>query len=330
MANVGRPLGFVLSIPERALRSAGALSGGLVREIGAVAVPARLRRSNLYRLMVDVTVRFLIEQVGEVEGVYPDGEGSEGRLASNFLLKRGASHGIELLGILTLHVSPIWVLAALADATGAGHDLIQRIAQALKDEGLLDAGSEFGAVDQILDGLENTSAQLARTLNMPPVSLVGLREEWGKLRNALPALPASKLPSLERLEEVWQHLVSSALAENRGVFTLGATLALTTLTELPGRFVWLSRAAGVAARKTGAVLGEELLMHYVDALNEISKAGFFAYWRKGFRPYLAAAAGQFAPGHESSTERLLRRVSAARTAARGEALPRLDEPVSKD
>src|SRR5579871_4170531 len=79
---------YVLSLPERALRSLGALSGGLLREIGNVALPASVRRTTLYRTMVDVALRFLIEEVGQVEGVYPN----EGRLAESFLLKRTASH----------------------------------------------------------------------------------------------------------------------------------------------------------------------------------------------------------------------------------------------
>jgi hypothetical protein len=54
------------------------------------------------------------------------------------------------------------------------------------------------------------------------------------------------------------------------------------------------------------MLGETLLDHYVIALNEISREGFIEYWRKQFRPYLRAAALQFAPANESTTERLLR------------------------
>jgi hypothetical protein len=103
---------YILSLPARAIRSLGALSGGLLREIGEVALPAAIRRTILYRTMVGV-LRFLIEQVGEVEGIYP----SESHLAEDFILQRTASHGIELLGILTFRASPIWVLAALADIT---------------------------------------------------------------------------------------------------------------------------------------------------------------------------------------------------------------------
>jgi hypothetical protein len=90
--------------------------------------------------MVEIALRFLIEEVGQVEGVYP----TEGRLAENFLLKRTASHGIELMGILAFRASPIWVLAALADASGGGRKLIREISQALKEDGLLEGDSSFG------------------------------------------------------------------------------------------------------------------------------------------------------------------------------------------
>ncbi len=148
---------YILSLPERVVRSLGALSGGLLKEIGDVALPAAIRRTILYRTMVGVTLRFLIEDVGEVEGVYP----SEGRLAENFILQKTASHGIELLGIVAFRASPVWVLAALADVTGGGQRLIRQVVAALQEEGLLEDGANFESMDQILGGLERTSGHLA-------------------------------------------------------------------------------------------------------------------------------------------------------------------------
>ena len=46
------------------------LGAGVAREVGEVALPAALRRSQLYQNLVDTTLRFFIEQVGSVEGVY--------------------------------------------------------------------------------------------------------------------------------------------------------------------------------------------------------------------------------------------------------------------
>jgi type VI protein secretion system component VasA len=39
----------------------------------------------------------------------------------------------------------------------------------------------------------------------------------------------------------------------------------------------------------------------------MGREGFLQYWTREFRPYLRGAAEQFAPAHESLTERLLRR-----------------------
>lgn len=292
---------YILSLPERVLRSLGALSGGLLREIGEVVVPAGLRRTTLYRTMVDVTLRFLIEEVGQVEGVYP----SQGHLAENFLVQRTASHGIELLGILSFHASPVWVLAALADVTGAGNTLIREISQALKDEGLLEPGARFENMEQMLDGLEKTTSHLAQTLNLPPVDIAGLRREWDNLREEVKAIPPKRVPTPERLQGVWEQLRQTAREQDRSIFTVSSLMAVSALAHVPANVLWLSRAAHSAARRTGKVLGGAILDHYVQTLDEISRTGFLEYWTREFRPYLRAAALQFAPKHETLTERLI-------------------------
>jgi hypothetical protein len=294
---------YVLSLPERAIRSLGALSGGLLREIGNVALPASVRRTTLYRTMVDVALRFLIEEVGQVQGVYP----SETRLAENFLLKRTASHGIELLGILAFHASPVWILAALADATGGGRKLIQEISQALKEEGLLEPDASFETMDQMLDGLEKTSGHLAVTLNLPPVNIVNLRREWAQLKDELAAIPPKNMPAAERVEQVWSDLQHAAREQDRSVFMVSSLMAISAVSHLPANVFWLSKAARSAARRTGKVLGEAILDHYAVTLRDISQQGFGAYWAREFRPYLRGAAEQFAPGRQSLTERLLTR-----------------------
>jgi len=286
------------------VRSLGALSGGLLREIGNVVVPASLRRTTLYRTMVDVTLRFLIEEVGQVEGVYP----TQGHLAENFLVQRTASHGIELLGILTFHASPVWILAALADATGAGNKLIREISQALVEEGLLEKDARFDTMEQMLDGLEATSSHLAQTLNLPPVDIASLRREWEALREEVKSIPPKKVPTPERLESVWEEMRRTAKEQGRPVFVVSSLMAVSALSHVPANMLWLSRAAHSAARRTGKVLGGAILDHYMQTLHEISEAGFLAYWTREFRPYLRAAASQFAPHHETLTERLLHKV----------------------
>jgi hypothetical protein len=61
-----------------------------------------------------------------------------------------------------------------------------------------------------------------------------------------------------------------------------------------------------------------VLDHYSATLDEIERTGFLAYWKREFRPYLRAAAEQFAPEHGSMTERLMRKRRGGREPGRGD------------
>src|SRR5258705_2896232 len=150
---------YLLSLPERLVRSALGLGAGVAREVGEVALPDGIRRSQLYQNLVDATLRFLIEQVGGVEGVYS----AEGTLPDNFLARRTAGNAVEVLGIVAFRASPVWILAALADVCGTGRHLIPEVTEALKAQGLLEKDAQFTSDDKLRDGSERTSRQRAAT-----------------------------------------------------------------------------------------------------------------------------------------------------------------------
>jgi hypothetical protein len=293
---------YLLSLPERTLRSATALAGGVIREIGQVTIPLTIRRSQTYQNLVEATLRFLIEQVGDVKGVYP----AEDRLAEDFLVRRTAGNGIELIGFLTFRASPVWVLAALADASGAGRFLIAEISQSLKEEGLLDPDTEFSTVDQMLDGLEGSAGRLASTINMPPLDVASLRREWREVRKHLAKIPPRNLPPLESLRELWSGVKSEAQRQERSVFEMSSVMALSAIGGLPQKVRWLSASTRLAVGKTGAVVAGVLLDHYRRTLQEIRDRGYLRYAAGQFRPYLYGALSAFSPRRRSLTERLLK------------------------
>jgi hypothetical protein len=298
---------YLLSMPERVLRSASALAAGLVREIGNVTLPEAVRRTKLYETMVDSTLRFLIEQVGQVEGAYA----TEDKLAANFLVRRTVGDGIDLAGVAAFHASPVWVLAALADISGTGRQLMEEIAASLKEEGLLERETSFQSVDQMLDGLERTAGQLAMSLRFPPLDVAELRAEWSALKEAARTIPAPGLPSAQMVRGEWEDLKREAAAQQRTVFEVSSLVALATVRAAPENLLWLSRCARTATMRTGQIFAATLLDHYRATLGEIHRAGFAEYWKREFRPYLRAAAGQFSTAHESLTERWLGRGSRA-------------------
>jgi hypothetical protein len=289
---------FLLSLPERVVRTAAALAAGLAKEVGSVVLPRAVQRTHLYRLMVENTLRFLIEQVGEVEGIYTAQE----PMVEKFAIRRAASHGIEVAGIFAFHASPVWVLAALADLSGAGQTLIAEISVALRDGGLLSPQEHpFETVDQLLDGLEKSAGDLAQAVNMPPLNIAEIRAHWEKLRRDL---PVAALPRVETLQRSWNQLVRSALQENVSIYRLSSLLALSAIRKLPSNITWISRAGRVAGRRTGEVLVETVLDHYVESLMEIHRKGYLKFWIQEFDPYIRATARQFSRQHISLTEKL--------------------------
>lgn len=289
---------YVASLPERVLRTATGLAAGLVREVGEASLPGSLRRTRLYGNLVDSTLRFLIEQVGNLDGIYTQ----DGKLAEDFAMRRAAGNGIEMVGLLAFRASPVWVMAALADLSGAGRHMIREISASLAKEGLLDPTQKFETMDELLAGLERTSEKLADTINTPPLDVAGLREDWRTIRREAASMPAPAVQSVERL---WREMNEEAVAQKRSLLELSAVMTLGALRGAPQTVARLGRSSVVAAVRTTELLDETLLQHYRETLKEIHRKGFLAYWSEEFRPYLAAAARQFAPGKQSLTERLL-------------------------
>ena len=295
---------YLLSLPERLVRSTVGLGAGLTREVADIAVPGGIRRGQLYQNLVDATLRYLIEQVGGAEGAYTTGE----KLPDDFVVRRTAGNAIELLGIVAFRASPVWVLAALADLSGAGRYLIPQITDALKADGLLDQDAEFTTVDEMLDGLERTSGRIAAAINTPPLDVPGLRAEWQAVREEARALQPSNLPTRESLTALWQQLKNEAAHQDRSVVETSSMLAVSAARGLPERVRYLSASARVGASRAGYVLGAALLDHYRQTLGEIRETGYATYAARQLRPYVRAAVAQFSPRRRTLTERLMERL----------------------
>jgi hypothetical protein len=299
-----RGVRYAASLPERVVRSASALAAGTAREVAAVALPIGFRRTRLYRNLVDVTLQFLAEDVGRV----PSAQASEQKLGEDFLLRRAAGNGIELLGLVAFRASPVWVLAALADVAGFGRQLIPEIAESLKKEGLLAPDDSFATMEQLLAGLERSSARLAENVNAPPLDVAGLRNEWRKFSDEARQLPAPQLPSASTVTRLWQDLRATAEQERRSVFEVSSLLAVAAIGQLPERARVLSKSAAVVLRHGGAAVSKALLDHYGESLRQMREIGYLRYGMQQIAPYMQAAIGAFDPARETLTGKLLDRL----------------------
>ena len=295
--------GYFFSIPERLVRAVLGLGAGAAREVGEVALPDAVRQSQLYKNLVDTTLRFLIENVGGAEGVY-----EAGALPDDFVARRTAGNAVEVLGIVAFRASPVWVLAALADVCGVGRQLIPEIADALKAQGLLDQDAQFTSVDEVLDGLQRTSSRVAAAINTPPLDVAGLRAEWNAIRNEARTLQPSHLPTATAITGLWTALKEESAHQHKSIFETSSMMAMSAARAVPDGLRWLTASAGAGAARAGQLAAGALLDHYQRTLEEMRQVGYAEYAARHLRPYLNAAARQFSPEQKTLTERAIDRL----------------------
>jgi hypothetical protein len=271
-------LAYVLSLPERIFRALAASLGGLIYELSQILVPAWFRGSRIYQVLIARVLRITIELIGGVKGALPADDLTIKELA----MRKVAGNVVELASFLAVGWSPLWLLAAAADLTGGTRVYLRALVKELQKEGLLSQDEEIHSVEELLDTLENTSSQVAETIDLPPLNVVDMRRSWQGLKGQ-----AGKLPNPENLSTIYEQLRRVAKREDQ---TLSQTSALL--------------AAG--AMRAGIQVGQTYIFEYYhNSLRTINNEGINAYVRRVSGPYRLAVVDQFDPMHKTSTERFL-------------------------
>jgi hypothetical protein len=111
MLTMAGRLAFLLSVPERGVRSVFALVGGGVHETAEVVLPRLVRRSRLYEATAKNLLRVAIEVVGGVEAPAAVVDEYEPD-AKKLMIRKGAGNVVEIGSIAAFGFSPLWLLAA--------------------------------------------------------------------------------------------------------------------------------------------------------------------------------------------------------------------------
>lgn len=285
MLTMTRALAFLVSVPERLLRSLAALAGGTVHETAQLVLPRLVRRSRLYEATAKNLLRVSIELVGGVaapEGAADDEfEPNPRKLA----VRKTAGNAIELSSIAAFGFSPLWLLAAAADVTRGTRVYLDAFTRELGNEGVIEGDVRFGTVDDLLAALEGTSGRAARLIDIPPLEVEALRRTLADFR-----ADASGLPAPAELATLYDGLQATAARERRSLLDVSTGIGLAFFNS---------------ARHVGR---QHLLDPYSEDLEPLRDEGFGAYAARVSRPYGAAVVRHFDPSRTTLTERGLDRL----------------------
>jgi hypothetical protein len=273
--------GFVVSLPERLVRSLAAVVGGGVHETAELVLPRFVRRSHLYEATAKNLLRVTVELVGGVEqrdAELPD--------AGEVAVRKGAGNVVELGSIAAFGFSPLWLLAAASDVAHGTRTYLDALVAELKAAGVLAQETQVGSMGELLDALERGSGTAAGLIDLPPLELEELRRSLAELRGS-----ARSLPRPQELAAVFAALRAAAARERRSVLEV-------------------SQGAGLAFLLSARTVGREhLVTPYREDWRPLRHEGFAAYARRIAGPYREAVTGHLDDERPSFTERLLGRLS---------------------
>jgi hypothetical protein len=276
--------GYLLSLPERLVRSLAAVLAGATHETVTLVLPRLVRRSRLYEATAKNALRIAIEAVGRVEP-----QESHAVSAQEVTKRKAAGNVVELGSIAAFGFSPLWLLAAASDAAHGSRVYLAAFVEELKRAGVLAEERDVGSVDELLETLESSSGRTARLIDIPPLELAELRSTLGEFRG-----DASGLPGPDELAALYRGLRAEAARERGSLLEVSVGMGMAFL---------------LSARK---VAGRDVVIPYREDWAPLRREGFVEYARRVGAPYARAATGHFDPGRPSWTERLLVKLARVR------------------
>jgi hypothetical protein len=291
-------LGYVVSLPERALRSGTGLVGGMLRESAALAVPRSFQSSRTYTVMVQQMLDFLVHDVG---GVAQGEKPSTTADVDHYLARKAIGNFVDMASLATLHVSPLMLLAIVSDVAHGSQVYLHELADELKAQGLIDSRSKIDHVNDLLTAVSDASASTGKVFNTPPFSVESLRETIDETRAALGSAHAAQLLPQAEVRRMWEQMREISRREGVGLLAVSGAVTMQAL----GKFATLGRGALSSVKVAGALLDAHVLEHYASALTEIRQKGLYQSLAATSQPYAAAVWQNFQPKRSTITEDVL-------------------------
>ncbi|HYE04375.1 MAG TPA: hypothetical protein VEL07_02535 [Planctomycetota bacterium] len=274
---------YVASIPERVVRSAAGVVGGVLKEGGDLLLPRPVKRSSFYEGFIGSMERWLIRDVGQVEGVIADPS------PDLFVARKTVGNLVEAASLVVMHASPLLVVGVAADLVKGGQVALAALISDLKREGVV-AEHAGESLDALLDGVHGVAAKLARQFDVPPLTRHEIAEVAGDLRARIVELAKLRPYEAKDVEALVGDLRETARDQRRGLWQIAGAVA---------------QGVGVAAGTGARLADEHVITPYREQLARLRHEGFVAYWRSTSAPYYAALIKQWRGGEAPLTQRLL-------------------------
>lgn len=287
---------YSLSLPERVVRSTIGLAAGAAMETAGLLIPQSFQSAKTYELVVTNSLGFLTNQIGGVESDSPSQSADE-----TFMARKAVGNFVDLAGMATLHVSPVWLLAIVSDVAYGSGSYVQELATELQQQGLIDDTSSIHHVDDVLNAIQDSSGNAASLFDTPPLSVDQLRETLDKTRESIGEVDYTGILPESELRQYWNEMQEIATGNDVSLLGVSGALAMNTL----GKLETAAKGTLTGVQVAGGLLNRHVIGHYTESLQTISEQGLFETLRTTSGPYITAVWNNFSQTKPTWTEDLV-------------------------
>ena len=303
---------YFLSLPERFIRSAAAITGGtsLLIVVGVAidtisqiesegyVLPDLVTESTTYKVIIGDMQRFLITRLAQLES---PGSTEIEPMSDDYIYHKMAGNVLELASFMAVRFSPVWVFAIVSDIAGGSSHYFERLVQQLKDMEIINQDAQSNNVQELLESIQTAASTSARAIDRPPLSQAELDIVVGKLQSDYSSLAKSGLDLLPRAERIQDQM--GPVSDEEGVSIDHLSDVMTLQASNLGK-TSLNTALAVG-KTTGELIDEQILDSYNQTLDTITKVGLTKYTTDNLEPFVRSAINHLDPGRETWTERKL-------------------------
>lgn len=284
LARLNHYLALSFSVPERVARALGSIVGGSTLLLTNTLLPQAVKKSNSYRFTFGMFQSFLIKNVAQLDSIEVDTP-----LPEHFVNRKLLGTSLEAAGLLTMHLSPVWVFAIASDAAKGGQVFLNRLVVHLKENGVIAQDSDPQSLEQVLLSIHEMGRQGATAIDMPPLTMPEVEELAAQLRASTALLRENSASLMPRFESLWNQISLVARKENLSREQVLGMLSLHAA-AIAQRGVGTAGAVG----KTGFYFLDEFVLNdYRDTLVGISETGSLEYLQHHMQPFVQNAQSHF-------------------------------------
>lgn len=295
-ASLSRYLLYSLTLPERAVRSTIGLAAGAAREAAEFLVPQAFQSSKTYEVVVRNSLKFLAEDIGGVES-----DDEEDAPIDDYLARKTVGNFVDLAGLATLHLSPLWLLAIVSDVAYGSKTYVLELAEELKEKGLIDETSTINHIDDVLEAIQNSTGEAASMFDTPPLSVEQLKKSLAETRDAITSTDYTAVLPESEITQYWNEMKGIAAREQTNLLSVSAALTMHSL----GKLKTVSHGALTGVQVAGGLFNRVVIGHYVDSLSEIHERGYYTTLTESSAPYIEAVWNNFSVDRDTWTEGLV-------------------------